>query len=40
MLKELQRICVLERKSYNETPPGVEYNLTYKGQEFVESVIG
>jgi DNA-binding HxlR family transcriptional regulator len=38
-LKELQRIGVLERKSYNETPPRVEYNLTYKGQELVESII-
>jgi DNA-binding HxlR family transcriptional regulator len=39
ILKELQRIGVLERKSYNETPPRVEYNLTYKGQELVESII-
>ena len=38
-LKELQRIGVLQRKSYNETPPRVEYNLTDKGQELVESVI-
>ncbi|MFL6419320.1 MAG: winged helix-turn-helix transcriptional regulator [Nitrososphaeraceae archaeon] len=38
-LKELQRIGVLERKSYNETPPRVEYNLTDKGQELVESMI-
>ena len=38
-LKELQRIGVLERKSYNETPPRVEYNLTDKGQELVESII-
>jgi DNA-binding HxlR family transcriptional regulator len=37
-LKELQRIGVLERKSYNETPPRVEYNLTDKGQELVESI--
>jgi hypothetical protein len=33
------RIGVLERKSYNETPPRVEYNLTNKGQELVESII-
>jgi DNA-binding HxlR family transcriptional regulator len=29
----------LERRSYNEIPPRVEYNLTAKGQELVESVI-
>jgi DNA-binding HxlR family transcriptional regulator len=38
-LKELQRSGVLERKSYNETPPRVEYNLTDKGQELAESII-
>jgi|SRR5215212_6611777 len=38
-LKELQRGGILERKSYNETPPRVEYNLTDKGQELLESVI-
>jgi DNA-binding HxlR family transcriptional regulator len=38
-LKELERSRVLERKSYNETPPRVEYNLTNKGQELIESVI-
>ena len=38
-LKDLQKIGVLERKSFNETPPRVEYNLTDKGQELVESII-
>ena len=38
-LKELQRIGVLERRSYDETPPRVEYNLTDKGQELVQSII-
>jgi DNA-binding HxlR family transcriptional regulator len=38
-LKELERGGILERKSYNETPPRVEYNLTDKGQELVESII-
>jgi DNA-binding HxlR family transcriptional regulator len=39
-LKELQRGGILERQAYNETPPRVEYRLTTKGQELVESVIG
>jgi DNA-binding HxlR family transcriptional regulator len=38
-LKELQKSGILERQSYNETPPRVEYRLTTKGQELVESVI-
>jgi DNA-binding HxlR family transcriptional regulator len=38
-LKELERSGVLERRSYNEIPPRVEYNLTNKGQDLVESVI-
>jgi DNA-binding HxlR family transcriptional regulator len=38
-LKELQRGGILERHSYNETPPRVEYSLTMKGQELVESAI-
>jgi DNA-binding HxlR family transcriptional regulator len=38
-LKELQRSGMLERHSYNETPPRVEYNLTVKGQELVESIV-
>src|ERR671932_2414737 len=38
-LKELRRSRVLDRKSYNETPPRVEYNLTDKGQELAESII-
>jgi DNA-binding HxlR family transcriptional regulator len=38
-LKELQRSGILERKSYDETPPRVEYRLTIKGQELVESII-
>ena len=36
---ELQRGGILERQAYNETPPRVEYRLTTKGQELVESVI-
>ena len=38
-LKELEKSGVLERLSYNEIPPRVEYNLTSKGQELVESMI-
>ena len=38
-LKELERGGILERRAYHETPPRVEYRLTTKGQELVESVI-
>jgi DNA-binding HxlR family transcriptional regulator len=38
-LKELERGGILERRSYNEIPPRVEYKLTVKGQELVESII-
>jgi DNA-binding HxlR family transcriptional regulator len=37
-LKELEKNGILERKRYNEIPPRVEYTLTKKGQELVESV--
>jgi DNA-binding HxlR family transcriptional regulator len=38
-LKELEKAGVLERQSFNEIPPRVEYRLTAKGQELVESII-
>jgi DNA-binding HxlR family transcriptional regulator len=38
-LHELEKGGILERHSYNEIPPRVEYNLTRKGQDLVESVI-
>jgi DNA-binding HxlR family transcriptional regulator len=38
-LQELEKVGILERHSYNEIPPRVEYCLTPKGQELVESVI-
>ena len=38
-LKELEKSGVLERQTYNEMPPRVEYRLTTKGQELVESII-
>jgi DNA-binding HxlR family transcriptional regulator len=37
-LKELEKSDILERHRYNEIPPRVEYTLTTKGQELVESV--
>ncbi len=39
-LKELEREGILLRQAYNEIPPRVEYRLTIKGQELVESIIG
>lgn len=38
-LKELETAKILERHAYNEIPPRVEYRLTLKGQELVESII-
>ncbi len=38
-LQELEKSGILERHSYNENPPRVEYCLTPKGQELVESII-
>jgi DNA-binding HxlR family transcriptional regulator len=38
-LKELEKGGILERHAYNEIPPRVEYRLTNKGQELVDSVI-
>jgi DNA-binding HxlR family transcriptional regulator len=38
-LHELEKGEILERHSYNEIPPRVEYRLTAKGQELVESII-
>lgn len=38
-LKELEKNGILERRAYNEIPPRVEYRLTPKEQELVESVI-
>ena len=38
-LKELEKSGILERQRYNEIPPRVEYRLTSKGQELVESVV-
>jgi DNA-binding HxlR family transcriptional regulator len=38
-LKELEKDRILERQAYNEIPPRVEYKLTKKGQELVESIL-
>jgi DNA-binding HxlR family transcriptional regulator len=38
-LKELETDGILERHAYNEIPPRVEYKMTRKGQELVESII-
>jgi DNA-binding HxlR family transcriptional regulator len=38
-LKELEKDGILERQSYNEIPPRVEYKMTNKGQELVESIL-
>src|ERR687894_637829 len=38
-LRELEKSGILERRAYNEIPPRVEYRLTPKGQELVESII-
>ncbi len=38
-LKELEKSGILNRQSFNEIPPRVEYRLTPKGQELVGSII-
>lgn len=38
-LRELEKAEILERQSFNEIPPRVEYRLTAKGQELVVSII-
>lgn len=38
-LKKLEKDVILERQAHNEIPPRVEYKMTKKGQELVESII-
>ena len=38
-LRELEKNRILDRQYFNEIPPRVEYRLTPKGQELVESII-
>ena len=39
ILKQVERNEILERRAYKEIPPRVEYRLTNKGQELVESIV-
>jgi DNA-binding HxlR family transcriptional regulator len=39
-LRELQYAGILERQEFNESPPRVEYRLTNKVHELVESIRG
>lgn len=38
-LRELEKNGILERHSYNEIPPRVEYSLTKKGQELIVAMV-
>ncbi|GAB3693833.1 helix-turn-helix domain-containing protein [Spirosoma flavus] len=38
-LKALTNLGVIEKKSYNEVPPRVEYSLTQKGQQVYPTLI-
>lgn len=38
-LKELEKARIIERFSYNETPPRVEYALTKKGKSLLKSLM-
>lgn len=38
-LREMEKSGILNRQYFNEIPPRVEYRLTTKGQELVESII-
>lgn len=38
-LKDLEKMGILQRQAFNEIPPRVEYRLTAKGQELIESLI-
>lgn len=38
-LREMEKNGILNRQYFNEIPPRVEYRLTSKGQELVESLI-
>ena len=37
-LRELEKLEIIERHSFNETPPRVEYNLTNKGKKLLDSL--
>lgn len=38
-LKDLESIGVINRKSYNEVPPRVEYSLTQSGTELMSIIM-
>ncbi len=38
LLKNLEEINIITRKSFDEIPPRVEYSLSKKGEEFQESI--
>jgi DNA-binding HxlR family transcriptional regulator len=38
-LKELERVGVINKKSYNETPQKVEYSLTKKGKRLLDALM-
>ena len=37
-LSELERAALIERRTYSETPPRVEYNLTTEGRKLRQSL--
>ena len=39
ILKKLEQSSVIERKSFSEIPPKVEYTLTYNGKELRKAIL-
>lgn len=38
-LKKLKAMSIIQRKSYHEIPPRVEYSLTFKGRKLRQAII-